>query len=706
MNRRFAIGSMVGAVIGFAGFAWMVANGHADFFAREPLAGFFDSQARALLDGHWDVPGSEVFIEGFRIGDKTYTYFGLWPSVLRMPVLAFGDEYYGRLTQVSMLLAVAVGLSGLSALHWRIRELVRPGRDCSVAEAVVAGAVPLSFACGTTVLFLASRAWVYHEAILWGVAWSIPAYERIIAYTTAPKASRLVAASGLATLAFLSRPAAGLGPVVAIALVLGGQLLRAWRRRLVARRERRAGGGTSRPVRAMQALDWLGTADGKSSPARSVGLGIALAVPVALYCWVNFSRFGTLFQVPWRKQVLVGLNLQHQRVLDANGGTYFGLKFAPTAMLQYLRPDALGPFSLFPYVTFPRFRTPVIGDLAFDVLDWSTSVPASMPAIALLAVLGAWAVLRPSYARTRAVTVLRVPIIGAAVGVLLVLAIAFVANRYLGDWIPLLALGALAGLHVMLLRREDAERRRASSILLGTVAVLAAFGLWVNGSLALVYQRLYNPYLASSRAGMLGFQYDIDGALPGGPRALDLVDRLPEETGHIGPTIVGDCASLYFSDGRVLTAIEGTRAGGWFRFRTDPDELRLGHWMPIMSWGPRGDEDVIGVRKRGDLLHFAFGTEGRKEVMVWYQTAQPQPAPRDGVILDVHVDRALERVEARADGLNVLLLFNLRNPLEPGPFVIGRAMARGGLVPRFVGNLDPLPVRAPLCERILARRDD
>jgi hypothetical protein len=707
MNRRFAVGSAIGAVLGFAAFAFVVTGGQGGLAGREPLGGFFDSQAKALLDGHWDVPGSEVFIEGFQLGDKVYTYFGIWPTVLRMPVLAFGDEYYGRLTQLSMLLALAVGLLGTALLNWRIRSLVRPERVCSRAEAALAGVVTFTFACGTAIIFLASRAWVYHEAIVWGVAWSLLAYDRLIAYVVTPRAGRLVAASAFATLAFSSRPAAGAGAVAAIALVLLGQLLRALRERISRRR-----GTESAPVRGLRALDWLGTTDGQSGWRRTSGLALAFFVPVAAYAYVNWARFDSFFRVPWRKQFLVGLDLRHQRVLDANGGTYFGLKFAPTTLLHYLRPDALGPMPLFPFVTFPRWKTPIIGDLAFDTLDWSTSVPASMPALMVLAIVGAVAVLVPRYARTRAVEVLRVPILAAAAGVVLVLALAVVSNRYLGDWVPLLALGAITGLHVLLRRREEPAHRRAATVLLSVAAVAAVFGVWVNGSLAILYQRLYNPkppgapdpYRESTRAGMLGFQYDIDALLGGSARAVDLVDSLPATPARSGTTaIVGNCAAMYWSDGRRWHAIERTRAGGRFRFRARPAATNRGEWYPVLSWGPRGAEDVVGLRLRGELVHLALGHTARGRIH-WLENSPPEPVDEGGeVIIDVEVDRPLDDVRARANGRSALAVFRLRDGLQDGPYRIGRATPRGGVAPRFAGDLVPLPVEAPLCERIRDR---
>ncbi len=102
-----------------------------------------------------------------------------------------------------------------------------------------------------------------------------------------------------------------------------------------------------------------------------------------------------------------------------------------------------------------------------------------------------------------------------------VVALAWVDQRYEGDWLPLLAVGGLAGLYALLDRRERARTargRQVLSALLVLFAIVGVFQVWVNGSLAVLFQRLYNPSDTTLRAGMLGTQYDIDRLLGGGSR--------------------------------------------------------------------------------------------------------------------------------------------------------------------------------------------
>src|SRR3954462_9676125 len=97
-RRRFVIGCVVGAVLAIALFSWLITAGNAHLPVRQTFGSdFYDAQATALLHGHWDMPARVLSIDGFRVGSKYYMYFGVWPSLLRMPALALSDSLSGHL---------------------------------------------------------------------------------------------------------------------------------------------------------------------------------------------------------------------------------------------------------------------------------------------------------------------------------------------------------------------------------------------------------------------------------------------------------------------------------------------------------------------------------------------------------------------------------------------------------------------------------
>ena len=93
---------------------------------------YFDLQARAMFHGHLSLANGALGIEGFVHDGRTYTYFGLFPSLIRMPILLVTSSLDGRLTPSYMLLAWLLTGLFVSLLLWRVRYLVRG--DCPMGR--------------------------------------------------------------------------------------------------------------------------------------------------------------------------------------------------------------------------------------------------------------------------------------------------------------------------------------------------------------------------------------------------------------------------------------------------------------------------------------------------------------------------------------------------------------------------------------------
>lgn len=396
-------------------------------------------------------------------GDRSHVYFGPVPSVLRMPVLAVTDRFDGRLTRPSMLLAVLTLVVATTRLLWAIRRRPDDGGDDPATsrirrrDLVVMALAPTAVVCGTVVWFLSSQTVVYHEVILWGIALASSHPSRHPARHRAERSPRPVG-DGL------------VDPRTAHEGV----------------RRHRASPGTRAAGRIL-VRDLAPSASQRSSTGIWLLVGGGAAFAMAVYMAVNLAKFGTLFSLPLDRQVYSVINPQRRAALADNGGSLFGLKFAPTTLWQYLRPGAVRPTGWFPYVDYGT-PTSEFGGVTFDTIGRSSSLVTSSPWLILLAIVGAF-----SLARQRGALLIRFPLIGSAVGALTAL-IAFVANRYLGDLIPpLVLLGAVGVWSVV-----DGCDRRRTSVAVATVAALTlgAAGV-VNGGLGLVEQRLYSPRTAS-----------------------------------------------------------------------------------------------------------------------------------------------------------------------------------------------------------------
>jgi hypothetical protein len=49
----------------------------------------YDIQARAIMHGHLSLPNGKIGLLAFVHDGRQYTYFGIFPSLLRIPILLF-----------------------------------------------------------------------------------------------------------------------------------------------------------------------------------------------------------------------------------------------------------------------------------------------------------------------------------------------------------------------------------------------------------------------------------------------------------------------------------------------------------------------------------------------------------------------------------------------------------------------------------------
>ena len=474
-GRRYARGFAIGALVAGILFLWMVTAGTFDPGRRVPYSGnFYDVQAHRLLDGDLSMPASVLGIEGYEHDGKSYMYFGPAPALLRLPIAAVTNSLDGRTGVVSMSLAFVVAMAALGRISWRIRRWARGNAAVDRWEEILAGVTALVLGAGSAVIFLGIGPYVYHEASLWGAALAFAAFEAILGWIERPRPRVLLAASVLTLLALMSRLAVGIGPAAALALVAlivaGAQLWRGGRR------------VAGRLGLVTDDLGWLTVA----------AIAVATVVPLAIYAAWNLAKFGTLFSVPFDHQAANALVPERKAILAANNGTLVNVRALPTNLWQYLRPDALRLDGSWPWVRLPTWRPTVIGDLRYDLLDFTSSVTATMPLLFGLAIGGIVTMIRTK-ARSTVATLgsLDLPVLGAACAAVPSLVFVYITERYMADFLPLLVLPALAALHAFVgwARSPSAAAKRgrvvATSVVLG---VLAVWGCVANVSIARDYQ--------------------------------------------------------------------------------------------------------------------------------------------------------------------------------------------------------------------------
>ena len=476
-------------------------------------------------------------------------------------------------------------------------------------------------------LWLSSEALVYHEAELWGAALALAGFDRVVAWWSTRRGLDLLGAGALAAVALSARPSSGMGP----ALALGGLAVV-----LAVQREWRLGA-------------WA--------------LGAA-AVPFLLYACVNLVRFGVPLSTPFDRQVLNEFSADRRAALADNGGTLFGLKFVPTALVQYLRPDTIEPRALLPWLSWAA-PADLIGDVTFDTVDRSASLPVVAPRVAR----------RLGVRRGRDGAPPHRSSVGGVDGSR--------RGRRAPDAGHRLHRAALPrGFRATARPRSGARcagrsppgrrrsRRRAGGVLAGAV-VLGVVGLVTNAGMAVLARNLYLLPDVDARRDFVALQYAVHDVLGSGAPDVQRVERV----GEVGPdgaiAIVGDCDAVYRSDGATWRLLE----------------LRPGGAQRVVVEGAATGPVVLGDGWQIDLV--TDGTDRRLEY-VGPTTVTGDALPSEGPLrIDVAADAVLPTVVVRVDGELVLEAF-----LQP---------AAGPLVP--APDWRSVPGEASLCADLSARLD-
>lgn len=387
---------------------------------------YYTAAALSLLHGRLDVPVQTLGFECFMVHNRCYGYFGLAPTLLRLPLVwVMGEraqtDPFERVFLVLGFLTVAAGV------WWVSRQLVALWAPAARRRPlVVAGVLAAACSLGASpLIFLVSRPLVYEEAILWGVGFACVALGAAMSLQRRPRVGMAAVLLAADAMAVLSRPTVG-----ASALIFTGALglWFLWRAR-VGRRS----GSLAHPGRLGACL---------------VAGACLAAVSGSV---VAYAKFGSV-SPPYGDQVLIRDN--PSRVAEFSHFAGLNLAVLPTRLLSNLRPDSLSLTTHPPFVALGEVTPTLVGPVTISDVTWeqTSSVTATMPASSLLALAGLAFLLAGLWRWRRAggsdprlgVSALAV----ASAGGVLVVGLMFPGQtfRYLADWLPLLVVGSAIGL--------------------------------------------------------------------------------------------------------------------------------------------------------------------------------------------------------------------------------------------------------------------
>ena len=519
-RRRFTIAASVGTVVAAVPFLWVLwAPWQSPNLLRSTAYenNFYDLQTRAMLHGHLWLANGSIGIEAFVHAGRQYTYFGLFPSLLRMPILAFTSSLDGKLTAPFILTAWLLTALFTSMLLWRVRILIRGGEGMGRAEATTFGVLMTTILGGSVFLYLAVTPYVFNEDLAWSVALTTGSFFALLGVLERPSWGRVVASGLLMVATNLDRATTGWACVLAALLIAvwfglgrGGAERRRW---------------------------WI--------PVLGAGL-----VPLLIGCAVNYAKFGVPFGVSNLDQLWTHINAYRRKFLAANHNSEYGTTFIPSTVLAYLRPDGLRITSIFPFVSLPSSPPRALGGVLFDRRYRTASLPSSMPLLFLLSCWGMVTAFRPKPIGQAALT--RILLVAGLVAGGALFIWGYIAPRYLADFLPFLILASAVAV-VDIYRRLAGRSRSARLGAMGVITLVALFSVVANLGISI------SPNEEFSTGQVLGYvdtQHAISD-VTGHPlnRRVTEGTTLPPWAPADQLYVIGDCDGLYISNGENYSTV-------------------------------------------------------------------------------------------------------------------------------------------------------
>ena len=446
----------VSAVLGF-GFTWMVTLGTWRLNEREIFGNFYDFQAASFLQGRLDVPEEAIGGEAFEAKGKLYGYFGPTPALLRLPFVATGLAF-GNLSRAAMLFYFALTLG---CAYLLLREALRlagraDGDDDPVPPRAATAILLTATGWGSTVLFLASRGLIFHEAILGGIAFALVSCVCSLRYLRLPESRWWIGALVAGVLSIHTRPPTGL-----FALTLLGSVA-------VARAAR--GAHVTMDREGLRAFV-------SSSVVRCVPLGLACVAGALSLNALAYAKFGTFDPAPLR----MSRPYANPERINAIDGKSMHAANVPYGFYTYVVRPNLRFESGFPWI-YLGSNTPghFFPKAKIDLPDHTLAIPYSMPGLFLLATAGALLAVWIAPGLRVAITVTWLAAVPMSLALFAAVA---TAQRYTGDFCPLLVTAAALGLAGIASLRPAA---RATALVTAGLATAAAVA--VTWALTLHYQ--------------------------------------------------------------------------------------------------------------------------------------------------------------------------------------------------------------------------
>lgn len=150
-------------------FTYIVSHGNMDLFTREVMGSNYVGTLENLKIGRFDIPPEYSQGERYFRNGKIYMYYGVFPALLRGVIELFLSRGNTDWSRISTILAAIITVISCVSTFLIVASKIS---SSLFTKYYYAALFALSIAFGSPVIFLLSCAYIYHEAVIWGLAWN------------------------------------------------------------------------------------------------------------------------------------------------------------------------------------------------------------------------------------------------------------------------------------------------------------------------------------------------------------------------------------------------------------------------------------------------------------------------------------------------------------------------------------------------------
>ena len=420
------------------------------------IRNFFTAQAKSMMKGAFEVSSGDLPGECYISNEKCFGYFGITPSLLRIPLLLLGKDY--GFTSSYLIAALVTGLVASCLVLFELSKLfdfwdnnVKTWDTSAAVNSKKNYLLLLLMICPGNLLLQLLRPAGQWEVIAWGSSLCMFGFFFILKWYQKPSVNNLLLSLFFFILAANARVTNGL-------IAFGVSLVC-----LNKTRNFKSGKKLTHTVLAVL-----------------IGLLPILTTLIVLYLKFNsiFPNLTLHEQVP---------EVPHWRsILQINGGKSVGLTFFLTNMFTYLRPDSivLSGWNLMPVrpnllAVTNLFPLPSGGMYNEPSSSLTNLAPISLVMAVFITLYRAKNLTESNqYTKVKAkdFNFVRLLSFSSVLGLLITFTFVTSSNRYLGDFVPGAIMFSSFGCLMIMVRREYRE----SKLIFYFLAALIFIGIVMN----------------------------------------------------------------------------------------------------------------------------------------------------------------------------------------------------------------------------------